>query len=412
MKVVVVHKYFYPRDGVTTHIFDLIELLASHGHTVIPFAMKHPKNVYSPYSDFFVSEKDFATPKSFLEKVRLFGHMVYSFEAKKKFKKLLLQEQPDIVHIHNIYHHISPSILDACREMNISVVQTVHDYKLVCPNYTLFANGKIDEGCLQGNYFHDAWNGSIKGSVISGIADALEMTIHRMFGLYNNRVHRWIAPSEIVAQKLIAGGFPKEKTTVINHFVSVKNNAAIAKQKYLLCTGRLSEEKGFDVAIRAMKYIRDFSLVIVGEGPARPSLECLAQSIGIADRVVFTGFLPREEVMRRMASATMTLVPSLWHEPFGYIIPESFLNGTLVVGSDVGAIPELLRPISDKLLVTPGDPEMLGMCIRELLADENLMVDLIQKGKDYFQTHFTPESYYSALTNVYTSVLTNRDLRD
>lgn len=333
--------------------------------------------------------------------------MVYSLEAKKKFAALVEQERPDIVHIHNIYHHISPSILDVCKEKNIPVVQTVHDYKLVCPNYKLFANGHIDEGCLKGNYFHDAFNRSIKESIISGIADALEMSIHRMFGLYRNRISRWIVPSKTVAEKLIQGGFPKEKISVMPHFLNSANESVAQNEKkdIIVCVGRLSEEKGFDVAIRAMKSIKDVSLIIAGEGPARKVLEELATKIGVAERIRFIGMRTREETLRLMSSARLTLVPSLWHEPFGYVILESLISGTLVIGSNSGAIPELLQPISKKLLVPSGDPEMLAKRVREFLNDGALTASLVAKGKEFVRSHFDKEKYYQELIALYTLLL-------
>ena len=446
MKVVIAHKYFYPRDGVTTHVFDLIDLLESHGHTVIPFAMKHPdanfqfpisnfqcKELYEKYQQFFVSYIDFNNLQGIRKKIKAFFRMLYSFEAKKKFKKLILHERPDIVHIHNIYHHLSPSILDVCKDFKIPVVHTVHDYKLICPNYKLFARGKVDEGCIKGNYFHDAWTGSIKCSVVSGIADALEMIIHRAFGLYRNRINRWIVPSRIVAQKLIEGGLPKKSITVINHFISEKDlpdsrsstlnlaiedprssseRSALVKsdrtdnRKYLLCVGRLSEEKGFDVAIKAMEHLPDCIVNIVGDGPARALLEQLAANLGLGDRVRFAGYRSREEVIRLMAFAHLTLVPSLWHEPFGYVVLESLAVGTPVIGSDRGALPELLKPISDDLIVPAGDSQALAARIEHLLADTSRLPNLSIKGRNNVHAHYSPEGYYTSLMDAYARCLT------
>jgi len=425
MKILIAHKYFYPRDGVTTHVFDLIDLLESHGHTVIPFAMKNvDKNfrfqisdfrfqkLYDMYSKFFVSYIDFNNLQGIRKKIKAFFRILYSLEAKKKFKKLILQERPDIVHIHNIYHHLSPSILDVCRDFKIPVVHTVHDYKLICPNYKLFAKGKVDEGCIKGNYFHDAWTGSIKCSVASGIADALEMTIHRAFGFYRNRINRWIVPSRIVAQKLIEGGFPKERIAVIPHFFSGKDFELDSRlqgndtQDSILSAGRLSEEKGFDIAIRAMQYVQDANLVIVGDGPARASLEQLAANLGLGDRVRFTGYRSREEVIRFMASAYLTLVPSLWHEPFGYVVLESLAVGTPVIGSDRGALPELLKPISDDLIVPVGDSQALAARIEHLLADTSRLHDLSIRGHNHVQAHYSPDGYYTSLMDAYARCLT------
>ncbi len=408
MKIIIAHKYWYPRDGSTTHVFDLAKLLTDHGHTVIPFAMSSPNNVYSPFAEFFVSEKNFFSPKGLLQKIRLFFAMVYSFEAKKKFHALVTKERPDIVHIHNIYHHISPSILDVCERMNIPIVQTVHDYKLVCSNYKLFANGATDEGCLKGNYFHDAWNRSVKGSVLGGLACAIEMSIHRAFGFYTKGVRRFIVPSKCVEEKLVQGGYAKERISVIPHFVFEKvapeRVSASYDIEYVLCVGRLSEEKGFDIAIQAMKDLL-LPLIIAGEGPARAVLEKQAATLGIADRVHFVGFQSRESIRKLMASATAVLIPSLWHEPFCYVVSESFLAHTLPIGSDIGALKELLGGVSDRLLVPPGNPVALAGRISELLGDKVARERLIERGIKIYQERCAPETYYDSLMNVYRSAI-------
>ncbi|MEK7648343.1 MAG: glycosyltransferase family 4 protein [Patescibacteria group bacterium] len=415
MKILIAHKYWFPRDGSTTHVFDLVEMLVSHGHTVIPFGMRMNsdeaqmcehipliKQLTDRYTHFFVSRCDFNSAKGIIQKIHLFCRMLYSLEAKRKFRALAIQERPDIVHIHNIYHHISPSILDVCRELNIPVVQTVHDYKLVCPNYKLFARAAIDEGCLKGNYFHDAWNRSVKGSILAGMACAIEMTIHRALGMNTKMIQKWIAPSSIVAEKLIQGGYSETKIYTLNHFVKSADDSSdhIQKKDFLLCVGRLSEEKGFDVALAALKYL-SLPLVIVGDGSARESLERHAATSGVSDRVHFAGFQPREEVRRLMASARFVLVPSRWHEPFCYVVPESLFAHTLPIGSDIGALRELLGAVSEKLLVPGGDPIALAGRITELLGNTALMEDLINKGIQHYENICLPQVYYDSLMNVY-----------
>ena len=134
MKIIVAHKYYYEKAGAERYVFDSTKLLEENGHEVIPFAMHHPKNKQTPWSRYFVSHIDFSHP-SFFDILRIPFRMIYSLEAKKKFRALVREGRPDIVHIHNIYHQISPSILDVCREYAIPVVQTIHDYKMICVNY-------------------------------------------------------------------------------------------------------------------------------------------------------------------------------------------------------------------------------------------------------------------------------------
>lgn len=410
MKILIAHKYWYHRDGSTTHVADLADMLLDRGHEVIPFGMKSArlgegvsdelKKLIMCYEEFFVSEIDFHAQKNVLQKVCAWMRTVYSLEAKRQFEKLITCERPDIVHIHNIYHHISPSILNVCTREKIPVIQTVHDYKLICPNYKLFANGAIDEGCLGGRYFHDAINRSVHGSFVLGIAAGLEMTIHRVGGLTRKSISTFIVPSACVREKLISDGITASRIKVLPHFVRPYVAPIAVKEDYLLCVGRLSEEKGFQVAIEALRFL-PHRLVIAGSGPFEKELRVLAKRLGVCDRVAFFGFTDQKKIRDLMARAVCTLVPSLWHEPFGYVMPESFLALTPVIGSDSGAISELLAPISQELIVPAGDAHALARAVTALMDQSEKCKQLAQKGRNYFLQKNSVEHYYDSLMSIY-----------
>lgn len=414
MKILIAHKYWYHRDGSTTHIADLADMLLDRGHEVIPFGMKSArlgegfseelKKLIMHYEPFFVSEVDFHAPRSIARKFSVWLRTIYSLEAKRQFEKLITHEHPDIVHIHNIYHHISPSILDVCAREKIPVIQTIHDYKLICPNYQLFANGTIDEGCLGGRYFHDVFNRSVHGSLTLGIAAALEMTVHRIWGLIRKPISTFIVPSVCVREKLIADGIDASQIEVLQHFVKPYVAPIAVKEDYLLCVGRLSEEKGFQIAIEALRFL-SHSLVIAGSGPFEKELRALTMRMGVNSRVEMVGIVDQKKIQELMARAVCTLVPSLWHEPFGYVIPESFLALTPVVGSDCGAIPELLTPISRELVVPSGDPQALARAVTALLDQPEKSRQLAQNGREYFLRENSAEHYYDSLIRIYNDVI-------
>lgn len=414
MKIIIAHKYWYHRDGSTTHVADLANMLLERGHEVIPFGMKSArlgegfseglKKLILRYESFFVSEIDFHLLRSMTRKFYAWLRTIYSLEARRQFEKLIACERPDIVHIHNIYHHISPSILDVCVLEKIPVIQTVHDYKLICPNYKLFANGAIDEGCLGGRYFHDAINRSVHGSLVLGIAAGLEMTIHRIWGLTRKPISLFITPSRFVREKLIGDGINAKQIKMMPHFVKLCDKPQMAKEDYLLCVGRLSEEKGFQIAIEALRFL-PYRLMIAGSGPFEKELRALALRIGVNGRLEIIGFADQKKIQELMVRAICTLVPSIWHEPFGYVIPESFLALTPVIGSDSGAISELLAPISRQLIVPSGDAQALARAVKALMDQPEKCKQLAQSGREYFLRENSIEHYYDSLIGIYRAAI-------
>ncbi len=405
MKIVMVNKYYFLRGGTERYMFDVSDLLTSHGHTVIPFAMEYESNLPSNYSSFFVSDIATSGHISLKTKVRLFFRFFYSLHAKRKFKALIEQEKPDLVHLHNIYHQISPSILDVCKTYGIPVVQTVHDYHLICPNYKLFCGGKIDESCKGGTYYRELWGRCVSNSYPATLAAILELYFIRITGIYTNNVAAWIVPSSFVAKKLAEFGMPASRMVTLPHFTDVEGiTPQYAMGRYLLCYGRLSEEKGFEVMIRAMQDL-SLPLKIVGEGPMRASLAALVVSLGLGKKVEFLGFKLGDELDQLISHAALVVVPSIWHEVFGYTLIESFSRGKVVVGSKAGAITEILSGIDKKLLFAMGDPKDLARKVTWVLGHRREAQKAAKKGRKWVETALDPERHYTDLMKVYMRVI-------
>ena len=200
MKVLLINKYNYYRRGAESVFLDTKRLLEQNGHEVVVFAMDYPKNLPSPYSKYFVSFVDTENP-SLWTGLKAFFRSIYSFEAARKLEQLISDAKPDIAHLHNIYHQISPSILRTLKKHKIPVILTAHDYKLICPSY------QIKSDCPE-NIFAHAWHCAAfkqhKNSYLSSAALAMEWLIHKIWRIYERNVDMVIAPSQYVYEKFVA----------------------------------------------------------------------------------------------------------------------------------------------------------------------------------------------------------------
>jgi glycosyltransferase involved in cell wall biosynthesis len=415
MKIIIAHKYWYQKAGAERYVFDMVKLLQEHGHEVIPFAMHHPRNEQTPWSVYFAPSINVLHP-SFFEALRIPFHMIYSLSAKKKFRALVRDVKPDIVHIHNIYHHISPSILDVCRAYGIPVVQTIHDYKAICPNYMLFAHGNIDEQCKGGLYWRDILNRSVKHSYGKSALAAMEMYIHHAWlKIYEKNVRAYIMPSQFSLEKFAEFGIPKEKMIHLSYPIDVRNvvpipsvisaDAGIQPEiPSLLAYGRLSEEKGFDVLIRAMKHI-PAHLDIIGDGPARKNLEARITYEGVSEKITLHGFLPRARIFEYMKRCACVVVPSVWYEVFPYVILESYTHSKAVIASNCGGMKELVKPIERQYLFTPGDSADCARVITRALANPSALQEYGENGRAYIKKECNPHAHIQKLLDIYKSVI-------
>ena len=215
-----VNNYYYPRGGAEVVFLEHNALFAAHGWQVVPFAMKHPRNLPSPWSGHFVEELELGADYSPLEKVARVPKVIYSFEARAKLGALLDIVQPDLCHAHNIYHHISPSILSLLRERGVPTVLTLHDLKIACPAYSMLNAGGICERCRGGKLRNVLIHRCIKGSALMSAIVYAESTVHRLLQSYRRGVSRFVAPSRFYIQKLGEWGFPPAMFSHIPNFVN------------------------------------------------------------------------------------------------------------------------------------------------------------------------------------------------
>lgn len=398
MRILLINKYLFPKGGAERHFFALQQLLERHGHDVIVFAMEHPQNVPSPYSEYFVSQTDFEHVRFSWNGLRVAARMIWSFEAARKIEALIRATKPDIAHIHNIYHQISPSILPVLKKRGIPVVMTAHDFNLISPNYNLFHDGAICERCKPTRYYRAIFHRCVKHSYIaSGIA-AKAHYLHRWLGVYRTNVAALISPSNFFLQTMHEWNTHFAREYMLTNFVEMQQDATPAPGDYFLYLGRLSPEKGGDVLIEAARNIPS-RIVIVGTGSEEERLRKMASDYGLQN-VEFLGYQAADAVQKLLRKCRAVIAPSRGYEHCPLAILESFAAGKPVIASRIGGIPELVVDGTNGVLITAGNAEQLAAAILTLATNDAFSRTL---GEHALQSarHCDPERYYHKLMNIY-----------
>ncbi len=404
MKVLLINKFFFQFGGTERYLFALQDLLEAYGHETVPFAMEYPKNVKSEYSNYFVSAVDLTRPQLSLSALKAAGRVVYSFEAARKLRQLIRDTKPDIAHVQNIYHQLSPSVLKVLKEENVPCVQTIHDYAYLSPSYGLFDHGAICERVKARRYYNAIFHKCVKNSVMASCLDAAAYSFHAAFGLDERLVARLIAPSEFVKKKFAEWGKNVFRMEVMPHFI----DATLYEPEYapgaeIAYVGRLSEEKGIGTLLAAMEKIPEVRLKVIGAGPMEKQLKDFC-ALAELKNVRFLGQLNRSETMEEIGKSRFVVVPSLFYEPFGYLPIEAAAKGKPVIASKIGGLPEIVQDGETGVLVPAGDAKALAAAIHKLSSDEPLLRAMGKAARARAEVRFKPDDYYHKLMEIYESV--------
>lgn len=364
MNILQAHKYYWPRDGASRYMVEIGAALSKRGHTVVPFAMQHTEALRSPYERFFVSERDIHDPHKLTlwQKITHAQNIVYSFEARKKLQALLAETHIDVAHIHNIYHHISPSILGVLKKNKIPIVMTLHDYKLLSPNYALFHHGQIHEEDANGWYLTCIKNSCTKDSRAASAFATFEMILHhKIFRFYEKYVDRFIAPSQFMIDLCVKHGWPREKFIYLPNPVTLPPGSAAAEGTNVTYVGRVSEEKGLKVLLEAAQKTPGIPYRIVGDGPQKKELENFVRAHNVQN-VSFAGFLSGKKLEAEFESARFFVLPAVWYENNPLSVLEAKARGKLTIASALGGLSEMLP---QELLVPPGDSVHLAESLQK-----------------------------------------------
>ncbi len=406
MKILMAHKFYYYTGGADKYFLDLKELMESRGHEVIPFAMSHPRNLETEYSDYFVSAWD-AHAKGLRARVSNAARMVHSFEAARAMKRLVADTAPDIAHLHHIYHQLSSSILYPLADAGVPVVQTVHDYKLVCPNYKLFnpRTGLPCDRCMGHAYYHAIFERCLQDSALAGAVGCVEAYWNLLSRVYKSKVARFTVSNDHLKGRLLSYGIAPERIDIVPNFIDLDAyEPEYDSQGYVLYFGRISTEKGIPTLIEAMKRLPSLSLKIVGDGPQLGALQAYVTDNSL-DNVQFLGPAWDEDLKPILAGAMFVVVPSVWPENSPFVIYQSFAAGKPVIGSRVGGIPDLIDDGENGLLFEARDIGDLAEKMQYLASHPDLLEEMGRNARSKAEREFDPQVHYERMTTVYERVL-------
>jgi glycosyltransferase involved in cell wall biosynthesis len=401
MRILHVNKYLYRRGGAESYMEAVAALQRDAGHEVAFFGMDHPDNDPNPYRDHFPAYLELEpAPASAVAKVAGFGRMVWSASARRGIDAVVADFRPDVVHLHNTYHHLSPSILGPLARRRIPVVMTLHDYKLACPTYRFLDKGELCQACLGGHFTQAVRRRCKDGSLGSSAAMAAELAIHTALRAYRH-VQVFVCPSRFMAGRMAAADVFPERLRWIPHFVAGAPERTVEGTNAVVFAGRLSPEKGVDTLIDAVGRIPgDVRLDVAGEGPDRQRLEGLAARHRDG-RVRFLGRLDSDELDAIFDEAVAVVLPSRWYENQPMIVLEAFARGVPVVASDLGGTPELVRHGTDGFLVPPDEPVALASALASLLDDPARARAMGKAARERAVTDFAPDVHLGRLNDAY-----------
>ena len=405
MKILFCNKYNFPFSGTEVYLFELMHLLRSQGHEVALFSMADPRSEPTAYDQYLVPHIDFKDPTvGWVDRAKLGAHAVYSTDARDRLRRMVQAFQPDVAHVRNIYHHLSPSILWELKEQGIPTIYHLNDFKLICPVYNMVTKGHACEQSCTGKYWKMLSKGCYEGPVSSAALLMAEAYVHHWVGTYGKCVDHFLTPSQFAKEQLTKNGFSSENIAVLPHFQNLPEAAGPASTDApILYFGRLSPEKGVDHLLRAMKALPQVRLQVAGGGPQRAELEGLARTLSL-ENVEFIGHLTGKDLERRIAAARFTILPSLAYETLGKSILESYAWQRPVVASDLGSRRELVRDGETGLLYPPGDVEQLSGAISYLAQRPQQAQEMGVSARQLVATRHSPASHYQELMKLYEQV--------
>ena len=342
MKILEINKFYNSKRGADKHFLDVIALLKEGGHEVADFSMIQDDNEYSQWEDYFLSPVGYNNSFSIWERIKGAGRMFYSFEAHRKINTVLDEFRPDIVHVHNLYHQMSPTILFEIKKRNIPIVMTVHDFKLVNPNHSLRLAGQAYRRCANGKYYQCILDRCVKNSYALSFLAAAEMYWHSWLGTYSKNIDYYIAPSEFTKKILTEWGMDKDKIITLPHFApTLKGKTAgghsfAVADSFALYAGNISREKGADTLIGIFTQQKGMKLYLAGE--VEKGFEIPAHA-----NIVYLGFLNTDKLAEYIRKSKCVISGSELPETFGLIALEAITAGKPFLGYDVGAYGEVIQ---------------------------------------------------------------------
>ena len=384
MKVLLVHNHYQQPGGEDAVFAAEGRLLEAHGNCVIR---------YTAHNDDVQAMSSLAMATS----------TVWNQTHYRALRAMLRRERPDVMHVHNTLPLISPAAYYAARAESVPVVQTLHNYRLLCPGANLLRDGRVCEKCVGKSVpypgmLHRCYRGSLaaSGAVVTAVA------VHRALGTWTDQVDLFIALTEFAKRKHVEGGLPEDRVLVKPQFVESDPGPGDGAGGYALYVGRLSEEKGVRVLLAAWAMLGEsLPLKVVGDGPLSPTLAGATHHAGVE----WLGRQPPAVVQALMKRASVLVVPSVCYEGFPLVIAEAFATGLPVIVSDIGSPPSLVEDGATGLHFRSGDPHALAARVSWAAAHADQLAAMRVRARRQYEARYTARDNYDLLIQAYESAV-------
>ena len=392
MKILLVHNSYLEPGGEDVVFEQENRLLRWAGHEVIEYCRRN----------------DEIAAYSAMERLDLLRRTVWATDSRSEFSRLLHSSHPDVVHVHNTFPLISPSIYSVCQEARVPVVQTLHNYRLLCPQANFFRNGKPCEECMQQGLWRGIQHACYRNSRLATAGTVLMLAVHRQKRTWDKMVDLYITLSDFARRKFIAAGFQADKIEVKPNFLRSDPGGRTAPGSYVVFVGRSSPEKGLPTLIKAWRWLdKGIPLRIVGDSPYQAEMQEQAAQLQSAD-IRFLGRQPHEQTITAIKQSRFLVFPSELYETFGLSIIEAFACGVPVIASNLGAMSELVEDGRTGLLFRPGDSTDLAEKIAWAWNHPEIMEKLGRNARLTYEQKYTAEKNYSELMKIYAKAAARR----
>lgn len=389
MKVLLIHNSYRYRGGEEIVYDQEVRLLRSHGVRVVEYRRNN----------------ELPDDLSITDRLKLACTTVWSGSTWQEVRDLLNSEHPDIVHVHNTLFRISPSVYWACKAAGVPVVQTLHNFRLLCPGGQFVRSSHVCEECLESGVWHSVRHGCYRNSKSATAVVALMVTAHQWAGTWTDCIDAYISLSQFARSKFLAAGLPAAKIFVKPNFVDPDPGMGEG-QEYALFLGRLNPEKGVRSLIAAWKLLQSpIPLLIVGDGPLRDELQERAAGL---ETVKFCGQVERPQALSILKKARFLVMPSECYENFPCAIAEAYACGVPVLASALGSLGELVLAQHTGLHFRAGDPKDLAQCAAWAWSHPEALGTMGLRARSEFENRYTAEKNYSLLMDIYDRVLADR----
>ena len=374
-RILFVHNSYQHKGGEDSVVDDEINLLRENGHDVFEYRVSNDKI------------------KS-MNKLDLLKTTIWSKYSTQDIKKITDKFSPDICHIHNTFPLISPSIYWELNKKNIPIVQTLHNFRLACPQAMFLRDGKICESCLGKIPLQGIVHGCYRDSIAQTAVLSSMLVTHRILGTWKNKVTYYIALNEFCKEKFISAGIPSEKIKIKPNFVIKTNQEQHVREDYFLYIGRLSKEKGISTLLEAFKNLPNKKLLVAGDGPEKSIL------MG-HDNINCIGHVGKEQIIELLLKAKAIIIPSIWYENFPKIVVEAMAYGAPIIASNIGSLATIIEDNFNGLLFDPNNAESLTKKISFIEENENARLKIGKNALDTYEKLYSKQKNYSMLIDIY-----------